>query len=389
MRPIKTQFFLSFGVVGSLTPLMPLLLTRGKGLTPAQLGTAMALMSGASLLSPVIITLLADTRSDPRRLLAGSLLMGALALVGIHFATASALVIALVGFYGLALVAVIPLQDGFYFSAARSPGTKLPPPSYPLVRVWGTAGFIVPSIILYFAMEAGAPVPVILAVGLVYCALGAANTFLLRPLPALPRDATKRLPTWEAARALFGSEARWFCLALAMAHAAAPAFYAFFPLYLKERTGVPESTIGLIFCYGVFFEIFVSLAIPRLSARFGFRPLFLLGFGALAFKMVVMASSPGIGLVMLAQTFHGVEVMALYILPVIYLNSLATDRFRNSIQGVYGMLVSGGAKIIGYQVAGFIAGYSLTAVFAWGAGLALAALAIFALGFKPARSEAI
>ena len=135
----------------------------------------------------------------------------------------------------------------------------------------------------------------------------------------------------------------------------------------------------------MFFEIFISLAIPKLSARFGYKPLFLAGFAALAFKMAVMASSPGLGMVILAQTFHGVEVMALYILPVIYLNSLATDRFRNSIQGVYGMVVSGGAKIVGYQVAGLIAAKSLSGVFVWGASLAVAAMVIFAIGFRPAN----
>ena len=102
-----------------------------------------------------------------------------------------------------------------------------------------------------------------------------------------------------------------------------------------------------------------------------------------ALKMVVMASSPGLGMVIVAQTFHGVEVMALYILPVIYLNSIAADRFRNSIQGVYGMIVSGGAKIVGYQVAGLIAMKSLSGVFVWGAGLAVAAMVIFAIGFRP------
>ncbi len=384
MRSIKAQFFLSFGVIGSLAPLLPVFLTEEKGLTSAQLGTSMALMSGASLLSPVIITMLADTRSDARRLLGGSLFAAAIALVALYFAGSPAVVIGLIGVYGLALVAVIPLQDGFYFSAARSPGTRLPPPSYPVVRVWGTIGFIVPSVLLYFALESGAPVPVILGVALVYCVLGFVNSYMLKALPEIPSDGGKaKLPTLDAARVLFGSEARLFCVALALAHAAAPAFYAFFPVYLKERVGVPSSVIGLIFCYGVFFEIFISLAIPKLSARFGYKPLFLAGFGALVFKMVVMASSPGLGMVIVAQTFHGVEVMALYILPVIYLNGLAADRFRNSIQGVYGMIVSGGAKIIGYQVAGFIAVKSLSGVFVWGAGLAVAAMVIFAIGFRP------
>ena len=384
MRPIKAQFFLSFGVIGSLAPLLPVFLSEEKQLSPTQIGTSMALMSGASLLSPVIMTMLADTRADSRRLLGGSLFVAALALVALYFVASPALVIGLIGIYGLALVAVIPLQDGFYFSAARSPGTRLPPPSYPVVRVWGTIGFIVPSLLLYFVLAVGAPLPVIIGVALVFCALGFANSYLLKPLPAIPRDgASAKLPTLDAAKALFGSEARLFCIALALAHASAAAFYAFFPVYLKERVGVPSSMIGLIFCYGVFFEIFVSLAIPKLTARFGYKTLFLAGFAALLFKMIVMSSSPGLAMVIVAQTFHGIEVMALYILPVIYLNSLATDRFRNSIQGVYGMIVSGVAKIVGYQAAGLIAAKSLGSVFYWGAGLAAAAIVIFAIGFRP------
>jgi len=357
--------------MGSLMPLLPLILRQEKGLTEIQIGTALSLMSVASLFSPALLTLMADTHFDPRKILAAALASSAAALGALAFSSHQTLVILLVGLYGLALVAVVPLQDGFYFAAARQQvSLDQATPSYPLVRVWGTVGFIVPSLLFLIASHLGAPVSAGLYCAIIFCLAGAVNAWFLPPLPKKIPHQKKSLPTLDATRALLSRDGIPFCIALALASLASTFFYGFFPLYLKDVTGIGEAWVGPVINYGVFLEIFVTLSIPWMIAKIGVKSIFVLGFAVMALRMFVLAASPPIAVVVLVQTFHGLEVAALFILPAIYLNRLAGDQFQSSMQGVYAMFVAGTSKVIGYTLAGKIAAGSLSSLFLTGGTLA-------------------
>lgn len=73
-----------------------------------------------------------------------------------------------------------------------------------------------------------------------------------------------------------------------------------------------------------------------------------------------------------------------------FLNRLASDQFRNSIQGVFTMAIGGTARVIGGVAAGAVAAtFGLTAVLYWGASLAGCSLLIIAFLFSriPPKDE--
>jgi MFS family permease len=83
-------------------------------------------------------------------------------------------------------------------------------------------------------------------------------------------------------------------------------------------------------------------------------------------------------------------VIALYIGPVMFLNRLAGDEFRNSIQGVFTMAISGTARVFGSLAAGFTAShYGLQANLLLGAGLGACAFVVIAFLFSriPPRED--
>ena len=152
----KLQFFLSFAVMGALVPFMPLYFREVEGFRENEIGWTMGLARLAMLLAPAIITFLADARIDPRRILAVLYVASSSVLIVLSQATGFMQTTVIWFLFSLAFASMLPLQDGVNFSLARIRATKnLPVSSYQKVRVWGTIGFILPSIGLFFLIRWG------------------------------------------------------------------------------------------------------------------------------------------------------------------------------------------------------------------------------------------
>src|SRR4051794_28242251 len=70
MRDLRIQYVLTFGMLGTVLPYVSVFFRREAGLSEAQVGYAWAIWSAGLMLSPALLTMLADAHIDPRRLLA-------------------------------------------------------------------------------------------------------------------------------------------------------------------------------------------------------------------------------------------------------------------------------------------------------------------------------
>lgn len=379
-------------------PLMSVFLWKEAGFGLMQIGFATALTNVPMLVSPGLITLLADRNVDSRRILAVAFLVSILVLTLMWAVPILWVRLVLFLFHGLAFVAMIPLQDGFYFSYAesqRAAGTPVKP--YPSVRVWGTIGFIVPSIIIYFLLQQGASTGRILlcAVGFGLAAL--VNSFSLPKLPPAFDSAggpqkigeKRPLPTREALNQLFSPRARFLCLGLAFGYMAAVAYYSFISIYFREVIGIPERYIGLVINIGVVIEIVFTIFMPRLQSILRLKGIMVVGLFCMALRMFLLALFPSVWLAVIIQVIHGMEVLALFVAPIMFLNRLAGDRFRNSIQGMFTMTVGGVSRIIGALIAGWVASHGLNLLLGYGGAMALAAMFVILFLFRriPAPGE--
>ncbi|MEM9016905.1 MAG: MFS transporter [Verrucomicrobiota bacterium] len=390
MNPLKRQFFLSYAVIGSVMPLLTVFLREQGGFDFLQIGLAMSLMSVPMLCSPALITLLADRNLDSRRILAVAYSCSAIVLSLLYFSESITLTLVLFLFHGLAFVAMLPLQDGFFFSLSetqRQEG-KSPPP-YPAVRVWGTVGFIVPSLILFYPLSRGADASAILPCAVGFCLLSLANSFTL-PETQKRGPRSTRLPTREAFRSIFSPEARWLSIGLFFGFSAASCYYAFIGNFLDEVVGFPKKQIGLVINLGVALEIVFTLLMPWLQRLIHLKGIMVVGLFCMSARMTLMVLFPHDWVVVLVQVFHGLEVLALYVGPVMFLDRLATDEFRNSIQGVFTMAIGGVSRVAGGLAAGFVVTeFGLRGGMVYGSTLAGIACLIIAFLFRriPPRTD--
>ena len=383
MTALRRQFFLSYAVMGSVMPLLTVFLREQGGFSFFQIGLAMSLMNIPMICSPALITLLADRNIDARRILAVAFACSATVLSLIYFSTQIELTLLLFVFHGLAFVAMLPLQDGFYFSLAEEARREGHPTiEYPRVRIWGTIGFILPTLILYIPLARGAPPSTILPCAVVFRLLSLLNSFTLPKAKRVFRIAGK-LPTGEALRAIFAPKARWLSIGLFFGFMAATSYYAFIGNFFDEVVGIEKRHIGLIINLGVVLEIGFTLAMPWLQSRIQLKGIIVVGLFCMVSRMLLLAFFPTVLTAIVSQIFHGMEVLALFVVPVMFLDRLAGDGFRNSIQGVFMMAIGGVARVLAGVVAGSVAtGFGLTGVLFFGAASATTAFVIITFLFS-------
>ena len=390
MTALRRQFFLSYAVIGSVMPLMTVFLREQGGFNFLQIGLAMSLMNIPMLCSPALITLLADRNIDSRRILAVAYTCSAMVLSAMYFSHDITLTLTLFVFHGLSFVAMLPLQDGYYFSLAeqkRQAGESAI--GYPLVRVWGTIGFILPSLILFYPLSRGAPAKVILPCAVSFCLLSLLNSLSL-PAVTKPKQTSNRLPTKEALRAIFAPNARWLSIGLFFGFMAVSAFYAFIGNFFDEEVGIPKKYIGLIINIGVLIEVGFTLLMPWMQRKIHLRGIMVLGLFCMVLRMVLLAFFPTPAMAVVVQLCHGLEVLALFVGPVMFLDRLATDEFRNSIQGVFTMAIGGVARVVGGVAAGMVVmNFGLRGGLIYGAILSVISFLIITFLFHriPPRSD--
>ncbi|HEV8606873.1 MAG TPA: MFS transporter [Tepidisphaeraceae bacterium] len=428
MRAMKAMYFLIFALGGSVVPFISLYFQQ-HGLRKDEIGYVQGVAAVAVVLSPILLTFLADSRLDGRKILAGAMLVAAGALGGLYLVSGFVATLVVWQMHMLAYVPLSTLQDGVTFSVMkRREEKRLPLVPYHRVRVWGSVGFMIPSVILFFVVKK--TITPILAVGAGFGVLGAITAMILpngerrgkgqgtrdksrSPWPS-PRSteereeegvpgrgekrstgergeeaekeigATKvesRVPTGEAARRMFRGPLLIFCLASFLLNAAQAPYYTYYAIYLKEKVRIGQEWVGLISNVGVVVEIFFMLGFAKLLGRWGLKKLMIVGAGCVAARMGLLALWPTPAVAVGTQLFHGMIVLALLVAPPVYLNQHAEDRYRHSMQGLYGMGVMGMGRIAGNLIAGPISRWSLPGVYGSVAVLSVVAIGLLGVAF--------
>jgi PPP family 3-phenylpropionic acid transporter len=385
---LKRQYFFAYAIMGSLSPFLSVLLKQ-KGLGDTQIGSAMGISSIAVLLSPVLLSLLADTRFQSRHIMAATFALSSVALACLHFATSFWPILAFLCLQSLAYVAVMPLLDALNFAVQREQSEqRRATVPYQNIRVWGTLGFILPGALIFALLYRGGGMSWILSSGIAFGLLGAVNA--LRLPATLPSGASElsdatassnRLPTAQAVRALVRRPVLVFCVSLFLTGLASAGFVAFFPLYLTDVVRVEPHWISPITNLGVVCEIFFMLGLGWFLKNWGLKKLVVAGMLCMALRLLALALFPIPAVAISSQLIHGLIVLATMVVPVMYLNQQAGDTDRNSIQGLYTMAVAGTSRVAGSFLAGYVAKQGLPWVLGYSSALTFAAAALLMIAF--------
>ncbi len=391
MTRLGVMMFLEFFVWGAwAVPMGKYLATlfstpdRSKAAVDTIIGQAYSTSAIAAIIAPLFVGLVAD------RFLPGQMVLGGLHLLnaGLLFATASATDPA--SFYwlllasGLCYMPTLALVNSVSFDHLSEPQKQ-----FPLVRVWGTIGWIaagitVDSLLPRLLAAGGLPGGVeSLLLGdaashdagktnLPFLVAAAVSALLGIYAFTLPSSPPKGKGEPVSVAKLLGLDAIGLLKAPAFATFAAASFLICIPLavyYSKANEYISamniQEMLGLgsetVMTFGQMSEIGFMLLMPLFLARYGVKTMLLGGMLAWVLRYLLFAYGAGSAWMLVAAVvLHGICYDFFFVTGQLYTDHVAPKSMRASAQGLIALLTYGAGMYVGNLVFPAVAGQLTT-----------------------------
>ncbi|BBV18214.1 MULTISPECIES: MFS transporter [Citrobacter] len=385
---LSLMMFLQFFIWGSWSVTLGLVMSQHN--MSLLIGDAFSAGPIASILSPFVLGMLVDRFFASQKVMAVMHLAGAAILWFVPqalMAQNGALLIGLLFGYTLCYMPTLALTNNIAFHSLSDKDK-----TFPVVRVFGTIGWIVAGIFIgvtgisdttgIFTLAA------IISVILALYSLTLPNT----PAPA------KGLPV--KVRDLFCADAfallkvrHFFVFSLCATLISVPlgTYYAYTASFLADA-GVGDVSTAMSF--GQMSEIFFMLVIPFLFRRLGVKYMLLIGMCAWFVRYAFFAigiSEEGRFLLYLGILLHGVCYDFFFVVGFIYTDRIAGEKVKGQAQSMIVMFTYGIGMLLGSQISGalynrLVAGQTVPqawTTFWWIPAVAAAVIAvIFLFSFK-------
>lgn len=385
---LSLMMFLQFFIWGSWSVTLGLVMSQHN--MSLLIGDAFSAGPIASILSPFVLGMLVDRFFASQKVMAVMHLAGAVILWFVPQALVAqngALLIGLLFGYTLCYMPTLALTNNIAFHSLSDKDK-----TFPVVRVFGTIGWIVAGIFIgvtgisdttgIFTLAA------IISVVLALYSLTLPNT----PAPA------KGLPV--KVRDLFCADAfallkvrHFFVFSLCATLISVPlgTYYAYTASFLADA-GVGDVSTAMSF--GQMSEIFFMLVIPFLFRRLGVKYMLLIGMCAWFVRYAFFAlgiSEEGRFLLYLGILLHGVCYDFFFVVGFIYTDRIAGEKVKGQAQSMIVMFTYGIGMLLGSQISGalynrLVAGQTVPqawTTFWWIPAVAAAVIAlIFLFSFK-------
>jgi len=330
----------------------------------------------AAIAAPFFLGLIADRYFATEKVLGVLHLLGGLVLLMVpQFSGAPVAFILLLLLYNLCYMPTLGLANSLAFHHIQSQEKQ-----FPLIRVFGTIGWIVAGLFVSFVLKAfvaegrlpeQTPMPLYTAA--VASILLGLYSFTLphTPPPAAGQRVSIRSIVGLDALERLGSKPFYvflvssflICIPLA-------AYYNFTQLFL-EATGFQN--IAGTQTLGQMSEVVFMLLMPVFFARLGVKWMLLVGMGAWVLRYVLFAlAAPStiFWMIILGILLHGICYDFFFVTGQIYVDKKSTPEIRGQAQGMLVLVTYGLGMLIGAQVAGnlynsFLNGAASLSLEAW------------------------
>lgn len=385
---LSLMMFMQFFIWGSWSVTLGLVMTRHN--MPLLIGDAFSAGPIASILSPFVLGMLVDRFFPSQKVMAVMNLAGAAILWFVPqalIAENGVLLVALLFGYTLCFMPTLALSNNIAFHSLASSER-----SFPIVRVFGTIGWIVAGIFIGVTGIADSVAVFQLAA---LCSILLAIYSLT--LPHTPAPA-KGLPL--KVRDLFCADAfallrqrhfMVFALCATLISIPLGTYYAFTASWLADA-GIRD--VSTLMSLGQMSEILFMLIIPLLFRRLGVKTMLLIGMMAWFVRYALFAlgmSDETRTLIYLGILLHGVCYDFFFVVGFIYTDRIAGEKVKGQAQSMVVMFTYGIGMLLGSQISGslynhLVAGNATAqswALFWWIPAIAAALIAIiFFFSFK-------
>ena len=398
---LSFMMFLEFFIWGGWFVTLGTFLSKNLSASGGEIGQAFSTQSWGAIIAPFIIGLVADRYFNAEKILGLLHLAGAVLMYQLSNAESFDVFYPYVLGYMIAYMPTLALVNSVSFNQMDDPAKD-----FPLIRVWGTVGWIAAGWIISFVfkwdslqnIESGALKNTFLMVAIASAVLGLFSFMLPATPPSnkeeksasvsdiLGLDALKLLK--DRNFLVFFVSSILICIPLAF-------YYQNLSPFLTELK-VENSTAWA--SAGQISEVVFMLLLPFFFKKYGFKKTILIGMLAWVIRYVLFAYGNADGLfVMLISgiLLHGICYDFFFVSGQIYTDSKAGEKYKSSAQGLITLATYGVGMLVGFKIAGMITdkfiveggGHAWESIWIYPAGFAIVVFLIFALLFKNEEIE--
>ena len=344
MKRLSFTYFLYFGQLGVLVPYLGLFLD-GRGFTSAQIGELFALITMARIAGPTLWASLADKTGKTLHVLQFGCCLTVVSFVGVFWAYGFWWLTLSMGLMMMFWTAVLPQLEVITLKQTHTAGV-----SYGKVRLWGSVGFIVLTVMTGQLLDYwGSEVPVYVSIGVL--SLLFFSTLLISH--SEPEEAEKSATTsnWHS---VIQPVFIVFLLSATLLQMSFGAYYGFFALYMRDL-GYSGQITGLMIALGVLAEIFIFLISTRLIGRFGVKWVLVGSILLTALRWYLLGyHAEMLALIGLAQLLHAFSFGLTHAASVFFIHKYFETAFQSRGQAIYISIAFGIGGAMGNWLAGII-----------------------------------
>jgi len=381
---LSFMMFLQYYIWGSWYVTMGTFMTEFLKSTGIQIGAVYSALAIATMISPFFIGMVADRFFAAQRLMGLLHILGGLLLFLASKVESNGPFYWVILLYSLAYMPTIALSNSVAFRQMTDPGKQ-----FPLVRVFGTVGWVVAGFMIALLGIEKTPSTFYMA-AIVSVALGLFSFTLPNTPPQAKTPTSAKSILGIDALVLFRDKpyliffiaAIFVCIPLSF-------YFGFANLYLNQ-SGMQNAAGKMVM--GQISEALFILAIPFLFNRIGVKKMLLIGMTAWILRYRCFAfGNMDVNLWMLYAgiILHGVCYDFFFVTGYMYTEKKSNERIKNAAQGLFTFVTYGLGMFIGTWFSGFITSYySVNNVYQWRniwympAYIAVAVLICFIFFFK-------
>ena len=405
MIKIKIQLsfmmFLEFFIWGGWFVTMGTFLGSNLDASGGETAMAYSTQSWGAIIAPFIIGLIADRYFNAEKILGVLHLVGAVLMYLMAQSTEFSVFYPYVLGYMIAYMPTLALVNSVSFNQMSDPAKQ-----FPMVRVWGTVGWILAGLAISFLFKwdsienigQGMLSNTFTMVAIASVVLGVFSFTLPKTPPSISKDENvtiKDILGLDALKLLKDRNFLVFFISSVLICIPLAFYYQNISPFLTEYQ-VENSTAWA--SLGQISEVAFMLLLPFFFKKFGFKKTILFGMLAWAIRYVLFAYGNNGDLFFMIITgiaLHGICYDFFFVSGQIYTDSKAGEKVKSAAQGLITLATYGVGMLVGFWIAGQVVDKNLLSdgshawqdIWIFPAVFAVVVMVIFAVLFKDEKIE--